>query len=220
MESRIIKVGILIVLLVVPALVFIYLKTFGDNTLSLHYYLPETYSNGKIKIVEGDTLFYTVPDYNLEYIYVDKSLLSSGDPKIKVLSFQDVNCDSLQPEINVNIGRLHETFKNDKSVSIVSIYASDKVAFETSLTELRYDKNNWSTAILKDELYIEVLSKANVKRKDFKLSDSCGNLDGHINVLLTDKQNKIRGIYNALDVNDIERLRLEIKVLKNINERE
>jgi hypothetical protein len=72
--NKSLKAGILIAMLVVPALVFLFLKGFGQNHYSLPRYIPRIDSaSGQIMTVQRevngreitDTLFRTLPDFRM-----------------------------------------------------------------------------------------------------------------------------------------------------------
>ena len=76
MSQKTIKAGILITALVVPALIFLYLKGFGENHYNLPYMIPRIDSttgnvmmmknpNPKWNQPEMDTVFHTIPDWKL-----------------------------------------------------------------------------------------------------------------------------------------------------------
>ena len=50
MKNKITKAGILVAILVIPALLFLFLKSFGDNQFTLPYYFPELDETGHIQI--------------------------------------------------------------------------------------------------------------------------------------------------------------------------
>ena len=76
MSQRMIKAGILIAALVVPALIFLYLKGFGENHYELPYLIPRIDSttgnvmmrknpNPKWNQPNMDTVFHTIPAWTL-----------------------------------------------------------------------------------------------------------------------------------------------------------
>jgi protein SCO1/2 len=65
MSKRLLKAGILIAVLVLPAFVFIFLNVFGENRFDLPYYFPELDESGRPQVVSGDTVFHMVLVFTL-----------------------------------------------------------------------------------------------------------------------------------------------------------
>lgn len=226
MNIKMLKAGILICLLVVPALFFVFLKSFGDNTFSLPYYFPELDESGHVQIQNGDTVFHKIPNFNLTNQSGGQTKLSDFSSKIKLVNFFFSRCGTICPIMNKNLSRVQEGFKGDSDVVLLSItvdpeYDTDSVLniYARGLNDLN---GNWHF-LTGDKTFIYDLAN-----KEFKLPVSDASMyDSGVTdidqafihsekVLLLDTENKIRGIYDATDEEEIDRLRLEIKVLKNI----
>jgi protein SCO1/2 len=217
MIKKIFKAGILMMLLVIPAFVFIFLKIFGENQFSLPFYIPETDSNGSIQVIKGDTSYYTLPNLQL----IDSSEvgfnLYSLNSRIKVLYFDNYGNDSLSSISGFNIDRVSANFNNIRQLSFLTLVDST-CFFGSKVTRASsgYAQIGWDRAYCNDYVF-NVLSK-----KVFGLTflkDKSVTIETLVmknNVVLIDDKYKIRGIYNSLDVNEIDRLKLEIKVLKDI----
>jgi protein SCO1 len=216
MNSKIIKDGILILLLVIPASVFIFLKTFGENTFSLPYYLPVVDEKGDVLFSKGDTVFYTVPNLEFSNTSDNKRNLYDSGSKINVLTFHSFICDSLNPDFIVNLGRLNETFKGDKVMSLFSVYSLDSSESIRNKSDLNLSYVNWLNVNLNSKVFSDLNNRIDPVLKNKSLLDNCVNYLEKNNVVLLDSHYKVRGLYNGFDINEIERLRLEIKVLNNI----
>lgn len=223
MTNKYIKAGILIVLLVVPASIFIFLKVFGENKFNLPYFMPVIQDNGEVKIIDGDTVFHQIPAFEL--INQDSILTTSNQFKDKmyVVSFFFSRCGTVCPVITRNQKAVQEEFKGNDKVKIVSISidaAHDspsvlkKYAIENGL-----DTNQWFL-FTGDKKYIYDLAI-----KGFKLPVADASVyDASITspdetfihsekLLLIDTEGYVRGIYDGTIKEEIKRLNVEIKVL-------
>jgi len=220
MNNKTLKAVILIALLVIPAFVFIFLKTYGENQFSLPYYFPEENELGKIKTSDGDTLYYRIPDIDLVDVNDRKLKLSSFDSKLKVLGFYEPTCDSLTSLFLKNIGRVNETFKKDEKIKFLFIDVTND--YENSQEQLKFQEDRIASGMNlnfvkgKGEDFDQMIERVEFVTDSLNETNACETLRVKYNVLLLDNEDKVRGIYSAFDLNEIERLRLEIKVLKDI----
>ncbi|WP_341227713.1 SCO family protein [uncultured Arcticibacterium sp.] len=223
------KAGILIVLLVIPALFFVFLKTFGDNQFSLPKYFPVLDESGHVLITEGDTVFNTISDFTLTNQFGEPVVLSQLGDEIKVVSFFFSRCGTICPMMNENLARVQETFKTDSSVNFFSItidpeFDTPEVLSEYT-SEFSPELKQWQLLTgQKEYIYKLAIEEFKLPVADYSGLDSLGNLDvdqafiHSERALLLDENNFIRGIYDATDLLEIDRLKLEIKVLKDINQ--
>ncbi|AWW00069.1 SCO family protein [Arcticibacterium luteifluviistationis] len=222
------KAGILIVLLVIPALFFVFLKTFGDNQFSLPKYFPVLDESGHVLITEGDTVFNTISDFNLTNQFGDDLAFAELGGDIKVVSFFFTRCGTICPILNRNLARVQESFKADSTVKFLSISIDPE--FDTPAVLLKYasefnpEFKNWQLLTgEKEYIYKLVINEFKLPVADYSGMDSSGNLDidkafiHSEKALLLDHDNFVRGIYDATDVLEIDRLKAEIKVLIDMN---
>ena len=226
MNSKIFKAGILIVLLVVPALVFLFLKTFGDNKFSLPYYFPELDESGHAIVEKGDTLFHKIQDFELVSQLNSPVRLSDFDGEIKIVSFFFSRCGTVCPILNTNLSRVNETFKDNIGVEFLSITVDPNFdtpeVLEAYADEISPGLTNWYF-LSGDKEYIY-----NLALKGFKLpvSDASVYTNEPLDVdemfihsekvLLLDGDNFVRGIYDGTELEEMERIRLEMKILTDI----
>lgn len=228
MSKGFFKAGILIVLLVIPALFFLFLKTFGDNEFTLPKYFPELDESGHVQVTEGDTVFHSVASFTLTNQFDKEVSLSDFGGEIKVVSFFFSRCGTICPIMNQNLARVQETFKNDSEVNFLSITIDPN--FDTSPILLNYasefssEFKNWQLLTGdKEYIYNTAIKEFKLPVADYSGIDSTGkfNVDEAFihseRALLLDKENFVRGIYDATDVLEIDRMKAEIKVLKAMN---
>lgn len=223
MKNNFVKAGILVVILVIPALVFIFLKFFGKNNFDLPYYFPVVNERDEVTIVKGDTVFNQIPSFKL--LSQDGDTLSSEElkGKIFVTSFFFSRCGTICPPLNSNLSRVQENFKQEDLLKLVSItvdpaHDSSQVlkAYSTKYGAI---KGKWFF-LTGDKTYIY-----NLAIKGFKLPTSdASEYDKGIKsidetfihsdkLLLIDSQGYFRGIYEGTNKDEINRLIVEIKVL-------
>lgn len=224
--TRLLKAGILLLLLVVPAFIFLFLKIFGDNQFTLQTFFPVIDAKtGKIatrpaqNTVFGtrnqDTVFYTLP--RIVGTLPDKKPFSTTDlqGKLYVASFFGLNCDTTCAKVAGQINRVQDIFTEKPEVMFVSYVDNDSVAKQiVSTYEVQPDK--WLVAKPKAlettfiaEQYYRIKQRPMTGRKNetFTLYEG---------LVLLDAEGHIRGFYNGTDKTDVDRLVLETRVLLDI----
>lgn len=223
------KAGLLIALLVVPALIFLFLKGFGKNHFTLKKYYPLVDSTtGEIKTrttdfygqQRTDTLFHTIPDYQL----IDQegrqvtSAITKG--KIYVAGFFFTRCQSICPKMSDQLSRVQEAFASNPAivlvchtvdptndtVGVLKVYASTYKAlpgkwyFLTGRKQAIYD-------LAQKGYFISAMesSKPSQKLDDLFIHSE--------KLVLVDKDKHIRGYFNGTDPKDVDRLITEIQIL-------
>jgi protein SCO1/2 len=202
------KAGLLIVTLVIPALIFIFLKFFATNHYDLPHYFPVYDTAGKVIINGGDTLFYKVPSINLKDTSGSFITREFGNGKITVAGYLPENCLNtcqivlgqserilaLKENIpNLNLLTLADHWTGAKDIYPQSLNTKDWQVLTGSDEEV---KRAWDSTL---KLLTEVPgAKTNSLETKLVLIDA----DGHI-----------RGYYNASDLEETNRLMAEIKIL-------
>ncbi len=211
------KVGILLSILVIPALVFLFLKGFGKN----HYKLQVFYATDSVETDNGFkiTSAHQIPDFNFQN---QSGRMVSGKDlhnKIKVVDFFFTRCPGICPKMSAQLARVQEVYAEDTDVNILSISVDPQYDQPDTLkiysNKYRAINEKWFFLTgSKDSIY-------SLARKGFFVSameDAEHPVDfiHSDKVILVDKNNWIRGYYNGTDKKDMDRLIDEIRVLKNI----
>jgi protein SCO1/2 len=221
----------------VPVFIYLGLKAFGTNHFSLPRYIPAIDSTtGEIKMTkrlnprwnetEMDTVFQTIPNFNL----VDESgktfSAKSLKGKIYVTSFFFTRCGTICPKITSQLSRVQDTFLGDPEVQLLSISVDPKFdqPEKLALYAKRFDANKSQWHFLTGEkkmIYPLVLKGFHVPLADASEYDAAiKNPDETFihseRLVLVDKEGIIRGFYDGTDKKEVDRLLVEIKVLKNI----
>lgn len=215
------KSVILITILVVPALVYIFLKNFGSNRFDLPYYFPVLDESGEVKVINGDTTFSTAPNFKL--LKEDGDTLAYTPGKVTIIYFFFSRCGTICPITNTNMVKVADVFKTNNNVEFYGITVDPKFdtpdVLKTYGRALGIDKLNFHF-LTGDKKYIYDLSI-----NDFKLpvadaseyDKNISNIDEMFihsdRVLLIDQEGHYRGIYVGTSKEEMERLKLETKVL-------
>lgn len=231
------KTGILFLVLILPVFVYLGLKTFGTNHFSLPHYIPAIDSTtGEIKMAkrlhprwneaEMDTVFQTIPDFNLTDESGKSFSAKTLQGKIYVTSFFFTRCGTVCPKITSQLSRVQDAFHLDPEVQLLSISVDPKFDQPEKLAAYakRFDANKGQWHFLTGEkkaIYPLVLKGFHVPLADASEYDAAiKNPDETFihseRLVLVDKEGIIRGFYDGTDKKEVDRLLVEIKVLKNI----
>ena len=218
MNKKILKVGILVAVLVLPAFFFIVAHLFGENQFGLPRY---AYLGLKTEVKDGytfgDSVYHQVEDF--EFLDQDSSKFSFNDAKnqIKVVSLIFTNCKVECPQIISNLTRLSSVYKEDKEISLLTITVDPQNDSPSVLNSYRslfeIENSNWKfLSSTQSNLY------SYLKTQLFLSSGE--SLDSNITffhtqkVVLVDKHNVIRGYYDAAKLENVDDLIGAIKILK------
>lgn len=219
--SKTLKAGILFVLLGIPVLTFIFLKLFGKNNFDLPYFFPETDESGEVKMIAEDTVFSRLSPFTLLNTNGDSTTVQPG--QITVVNFFFSRCGTICPIANTLMVKVAENFKNNPNVHFYGISVDPKYdtpevlrlyARALGMDRLHYD------LLTGDKKYIYDLSI-----RDFRLAVAdASEYDPAVTqvdemfihsdkVMLIDTDGYFRGIYGGTQKSEMDRLKLEIKVL-------
>lgn len=216
------KAGILIIILLVPAFVYLFLKFFGSNHYGLHKFVPvdvvEKQIDGKIVI---DTLYHTIPAFSLTSNNGSSFGSTDLEGKIYVADFFFSRCPSICPKMTSQLTRVQSAFADVKDFSIVSFTVDPEndspEVLQSYASKYKADSKIWFFLTgKKDSIY-------RVAKEGFKISameDPTGGEEfvHSDKLILVDKNKIIRGFYNGTEPKDVDRLITEIKVLMQENE--
>lgn len=208
--QKYIKAGLLIVVLVVPALIFLFLQGYTDNHFDLPHYVPlRDPATKQVLLNEKDTIFYQVKDYSLPSFDSQSVItLAQLEGKTVVLSAFKNPCDaSCEKTLNelTRINALHEAYPLFTILTIVNKNEglSDKVG--------SYRKAGWEVAVIPDSAYVGIvqgtfhLLPEDMAKQTISFNNRLSLIDGN---------GYIRGFYDASKTEEVERLLAEIRVLE------
>lgn len=218
MNARGIKTFIILfVVLIVPVIGYLLLKTGTNHYIALPIY-GERYAEEKV--IDGetvvDTVYHTIGDF--EFVNQNGDTIRSKDleGKIKVVDFFFVSCQTICPKMSTQMKRVQDKVKTideivilshtvnpeDDSVSVLKQYATEYGAIDNKWHFLTGDKK---------EIY-------EIARKGYLVNalEGDGGPDDFIHTelfLLIDDKNRIRGMYDGTSKEAVDTLIDEIKVL-------
>ena len=158
-----------------------------------------------------------VSDFELINQNGDTITAANYEGKIYVADFFFTRCLTICPVMTNNMGILQESFKNDDdimflshsvtpvidSVSVLRAYADVKGVIDAKWNITTGDKKHIYKLARKS--YFAVLDEGDGGLQDFVHTE---------NFVLVDKKKQIRGFYDGTDLEDIERLTADIKILQ------
>ena len=210
------KVLLLGVLLIVPVLVYLFLKVFGTNHYTLPTYMPVVEDTGEAMVRNGDTVFHQVPDFKLTSQTGATVTQRTLAGKIYVANFFFASCKDVCKKMSTNLQEVQEAFANEPVVKIVSftVYQQrDTVAVLNKYAQT-YGANPATWYFLtgpKEQIY--QLAQEGYKLPAMQAPSLIPDFIHSEKLLLIDEQKHVRGIYNGTDPDEVERLITEIKVL-------
>jgi len=183
----------------------------GEN----HFKKLEIYGP-KEALANGDTIYHTIPAFS--FVNQEGKAVSNSDldGKIYVANFFFATCPTICPKMNYNMKGLTEKFGKDDRVQFISFTVDpdqDSVAALAAYAkEMGVDNNKWWFLTgNKDSIYT-------LAKDGFLVSAAGGKTAADFfhsqNLLLIDKEKRIRGIYDGLDERDVKKLNDEIEVLE------
>lgn len=163
--------------------------------------------------INGDTVYHTIPHFEFTNqqgkIISDKNL----EGKIYVANFFFATCKTVCPKMNEQVQRVQETFKDVKDLQLLSFTVDPENDTVAALAEYAKkmkadDSKWWFLTGAKDSIYTLAregfLVPASLSSREFFHSQD---------LILVDKDKKMRGIYDGTEPADVDTLIDEIKVL-------
>lgn len=229
------KAGMLTLILVIPALLFLWIRFAGENHYTLRRYYPLRNETGQgYRIVrkgperpwwepQTDTLFHTIPDFHLltqDSLPANASLTKG---KIYVAAFFFTRCPTVCPRLSAQLARVQDIFEQQPDVLLVSHtidpHHDTPAVLRAYAQRMNARPGRWVFLTGdKQQLY-------DLAMKGYKLAvqdDTPENqpvspaLSHDSKLVLVDKEGIIRGYYDSQDKEEVDRLILEIRVLLDI----
>ncbi|SKC09748.1 hypothetical protein [Dyadobacter psychrophilus] len=198
------KAGLLIVTLVIPALIFVMLRLFATNHYDLPYFNPQVGSDGKIVIVNGDTVFHKR----------EALQLASGEYKlgndISVISFLPGACSDTCRLVLSNLERVYDMRSETNSLTIKTLSEDSVLASPAYPEEL--GKEGWDIFRATNA---EAGKLLNLQSASLQEKPELYQVESRL--MLIDSKGYTRGFYNGASSEEIDRLMAEVKILNYEN---
>ncbi|MEO1052584.1 MAG: hypothetical protein AAFX87_18270 [Bacteroidota bacterium] len=196
--SKYLKIIFLSLTIAIPVCIFLFLKYFGSN----HFQIPMYYENG-VDTTFTDCSFsnipHTIPTFgfnSLDSVQITDEVLKD---RITVIEFSTVECNIPCAERKNQLSRVLDRF-NPGEIQLISLFDLESGKLAHELKKGFNATENWHFLA--------------GNRSDVQELMQCGTVMNSIDqVVLIDDQLRIRGYYTATDIEDIDRLILEIKIL-------
>jgi protein SCO1/2 len=215
-EIRILKIMVLICILLIPVLIIVFLRSFGQNTYEIPVLFEQGIEDpfGTCDYAEGEQHY--IPDFS--FVAQDSSVVGRDQMKgkITIVDFFFTSCPSICPIMSNEMERVQDAFRKEADVQIYSIsidpeYDTPEVLAEYS-QKYNADSDKWRFLNgPKDQTY-------DLARCGFALpiADGHGNPNDFVHsdkFILVDGQGRIRGYYSGTTREGVDKLILETKIL-------
>ena len=213
MNNKILKIGILLTVLTIPALVIVFLHSFGENKFVIEVMNPQS-AECKSNAVAG---VHRIPAFS--FVSQDGKTITNQDfeEKIYVTDFFFTRCPDICPTMTSELVRVQDAFKDRTDIKILS-HSVDPLYDSVQILKEYAAKFNANPVIWtfvtgdKKEIYnmarcgyyISARENSSPLEVDFVHSDK---------VVLVDKEKRIRGYYSGTNRKEIDRLITEIQIL-------
>lgn len=187
------KAIFLFLLLLLPILIFLFLKGFGRNEFTI----PVYYETGL-----GDSLSTPCLNRSNQQYVVNSPYVEEG--QLKLIHFENIDGPLTLFRLE-ELERVQDVFGEDPEVQLITSVNAvnmDVQVIEDYKNRVQFLDQFWKRQAL------DSMSWATLKFCAMAMS----NLDNR--VVLVDKQNRIRGYYNITEREETDRLILELRILK------
>ena len=227
------KAGILFATLLVPALLYLFLRYGTKNHYVLPRYLPKIDSArgeplmGKVRLADGselmDTIYNHIPPFQLidqDGNTVNQSIVKN---KIYVADFFFTRCGTICPRISSQLTRVQDIFRNNPAIVFLSHTVDPEHDRPAQLKAYarKYDaiEGKWyfltgsKTDIYNLAMHGYFLPTVDAGVKEGKPDETFIHSE---KLVLVDKEGIVRGFYDGTNKADVDKLVLEIRVLLDI----
>ncbi len=212
---------VLICILMIPILVFMFLRTYGTNTYEIPVFYQEGVDDpfGECDFADGEQHY--IPEF--AFYHTDSSLVGSEQmqDKITIVDFFFTSCPSICPVMSTEMERVQDAFRNEDKVQIYSISLDPD--YDTPEVLSAYgsrhgaDPDKWyfltgprdTTYNLARCGFVMPATHGEDEPEDFIHSDK---------FVLVDGKGRIRGYYSGTNREGVDELILETKILLHGNE--
>ncbi|KQS25547.1 hypothetical protein [Dyadobacter sp. Leaf189] len=191
------KAGLLIVTLVIPALIFIFLKFFARNHYDLPYFNPERNKADAVIVQNGDTLFHKVSDR----IFTQKQVKFSG--KLTVLHYLPETCGDTCKLVVSQLQRISALHSEILELNVLTL--SQGIANRNGEVPGANGKEWKLFTYPESEITSFFENELGIQKGQLENAQDL--------IILVDANGFVRGYYKGVDPEEIERLMAEIKIL-------
>lgn len=213
---RILQGFVLVCILLLPVLIFLFLKGFGNNEYDLPIFFQKGVDNPFKECPVTDSTQHYIPDFtfiNQEGKPIGRSQMEG---KITVVDFFFTSCPSICPVMSKELSRVNDMFREEPRAQLMSISIDPE--FDTPQVLKEYADEHEAIAGKWHFLSGPKLETFQLARCGFVLPalDGNGVPDDFVHsdkFILIDAEGRIRGYYSGTTREQVDLLILEMKIL-------
>jgi protein SCO1 len=213
---RILQGLVLVCILLVPVMIFLFLRSFGNNQYDIPILFQDGVEDPLSECNMVDSGQHYIPDFTLTDQNGEMRGKSEMAGKITIVDFFFTSCPSICPVMSTELERVDDAFRDDDEIQIYSIsidpeYDTPEVLSEYAEKHMATPGKWFFLTGDKSEIY-------NLARCGFILPaiDGKGQPEEFVHsdkFILIDGQGRIRGYYSGTNREDVDKLILETKIL-------
>lgn len=214
--QRLTKIFILFLILAIPVLIYLFLQAFGENKFALPVFYEEGVQSEfwSCDFPDGQHL---IPDFSFTNQEGEIIAAEMFDGKITIANFIFTRCPSICPVMTNEMKRIQDAFENNDNIRLLS-FSVDPVADSVPILKEYAERNEVKSGFWhlltgeKTDIY-------QVARCGYILpvDDGDGGIEDFIHserLVLVDPQRRIRGYYNGVQREEVDRLITELQILQ------
>lgn len=213
---RLLQGLVLVCILLIPVLIILFLRNFGENKYDLPIFHEQGVSNPYMDCPPTDGTQHFIPEFSLINQVGAEIGRKDMEGKITIVDFFFTSCPSICPIMSKEMERVNDMFREESSVQIMSI--SIDPTYDTPEVLSEYANRHGAAA---DKWHFLTGDKADIYRLatcGFVLPtlDGEGNPDDFVHsdkFVLVDELGRIRGYYSGTNREAVDLLLVETKVL-------
>ncbi len=218
---RILQGLVLVCILLVPILIFLFLKGFGNNTYNIPVYFEKGVDNPFRECPVADTTQHYIPEFSFTNQEGETVGRADMKGKITIVDFFFTSCPSICPKMSAEMERVNDMFRDEDHIQIMSISIDPQ--YDTPEILKEYAEKHKAEAGKWDFLTGDVQETYALAKCGFIIPtvDGLGVPDDFVHsdkFVLIDELGRIRGYYSGTSREDVDLLMLEAKVLLHASE--
>ena len=220
---RILQGFVLVCILLVPILIFLFLKGFGTNNYDIPVFFEKGVDNPFRECPIADTTQHYIPEFSFTNQEGEIVGRTDMEGKITIVDFFFTSCPSICPKMSSEMERVNDMFRDYDQVQIMSI--SIDPTYDTPEILKEYAEKHHAEAGKWNFLTGGVQETYDLAKCGFIIPsvDGLGVPDDFVHsdkFVLVDDIGRIRGYYSGTSREDVDLLMLETKVLLHASEEE
>ena len=213
---RILQGFVLVCILLVPVLIFLFLKGFGKNEYDLPIFFQKGVDNPFKECPVTDSTQHYIPEFTFTNQEGKPIGRAQMEGKITVVDFFFTSCPSICPVMSKEMARVNDMFRDEPQVQLMSISIDPE--YDTPQILKKYADEHQAIPGKWHFLSGPKLETFQLARCGFVLPalDGNGVPDDFVHsdkFMLIDEEGRIRGYYSGTTREQVDLLMLETKIL-------